>query len=94
MTGASSIIDSCKWTRTNASLFDVSHMCSIKWTGKDADAFLERVTVADIAGLPVGTGKLSIITNERGGVIDDTMITRCDDHIYQVRPANGFQPDL
>lgn len=31
--GASSIIDSCKWTRTNASLFDVSHMCSIKWTG-------------------------------------------------------------
>lgn len=23
--------------RKNASLFDVSHMCSVKWTGKDAE---------------------------------------------------------
>lgn len=62
----------------------MSNLRPLHITGKDADAFLERVTVADIAGLPVGTGKLSIITNEEGGVIDDTMITRCDDHIYQV----------
>ena len=82
--GASSIKDSTVWTRTGASLFDVGHMCSLKWTGNDAADFLERVTVADVHGLAVNTSTLSVITNEEGGVIDDTMITKCTDHIYQV----------
>jgi glycine cleavage system aminomethyltransferase T len=47
---AASIKDSARWTRKHASLFDVGHMCSLKWTGKDATAFLESVTVADIQG--------------------------------------------
>ena len=60
-----------------ASLFDVSHMCSIRWSGKDAVAFLEHVTVCDVAGLPINQGTLSVITTESGGVVDDTMITKC-----------------
>jgi len=60
-----------------ASLFDVSHMCSIRWSGKDAAAFLEHVTVCDVEGLAVNQGTLSVITTESGGVIDDTMITKC-----------------
>jgi glycine cleavage system aminomethyltransferase T len=82
--GASSIKDSTVWTRTGASLFDVGHMCSLRWTGKDAADFLERVTVADVHGLGMNQSTLSVITNETGGVIDDTMITKCPDHIYQV----------
>ena len=38
----------------SASLFDVGHMGQIKWHGKDAAAFLERVTVADVAELKPG----------------------------------------
>ncbi|CAK9032608.1 Aminomethyltransferase, partial [Durusdinium trenchii] len=96
---ALSIIDSTKWTRESASLFDVSHMCSIRWTGKDAFDFVERVTTADVYGLPAMTGSLSVITNERGGVIDDTLVTKCSskehgEHVYQVVNAGCAPKDL
>lgn len=58
-----------------ASLFDVSHMCQLRWKGRDRIKFLERMTVADLQTLPEGHGKLSVITNEEGGIIDDTVIT-------------------
>ena len=44
--------------------------------GKDAIAFLESLVVGDIAGLADGTGTLSVFTNEKGGIIDDTVITK------------------
>jgi len=94
-----SIIESTKWTRESASLFDVSHMCSIRWTGKDAFDFVERVTTADVKGLDVMKGTLSVIPNERGGVIDDTMVTKCHskehgEHVYQVVNAGCAPKDL
>jgi len=94
-----SIIESTKWTRESASLFDVSHMCSIRWTGKDAFDFVERVTTADVKGLGTMRGTLSVIPNERGGVIDDTMVTKCyskehGEHVYQVVNAGCAPKDL
>uniref|UniRef100_A0A7S0HWT1 Aminomethyltransferase n=1 Tax=Hanusia phi TaxID=3032 RepID=A0A7S0HWT1_9CRYP len=95
---ADSIINSVKHVRNKAGLFDVSHMCSIRWRGKDAVAFVESVTVADIENLPMGKGTLSIIPNEKGGIIDDTMITKTTDkkgdHIYQVINAGCAPKDL
>jgi hypothetical protein len=44
--------------------------------GKDAVRFLETLVVGDVSGLADGTGSLSVITNESGGVIDDTVITK------------------
>ena len=32
--------------------------------------------VGDIAGLADNTGSLSVITNEKGGIIDDTVVTK------------------
>ena len=49
--------------------------------------FLERVTVGDIAGLNEGQACLSLLTNENGGIIDDTVITNAGDYIYMV--VNG-----
>jgi len=94
-----SIIDSTKWTRESASLFDVSHMCSIRWTGKHAIDFVETVTTADIHGLAPMKGTLSVIPNEAGGVIDDTMVTKCvssahGEHVYQVVNAGCAEKDL
>jgi aminomethyltransferase len=51
----------------NASLFDVSHMGQIKWHGKDAVKFIEKMVVGDIASLKEGEAKLSLIMNEKGG---------------------------
>ena len=77
------------WCRSEgkASLFDVSHMGQIRWRGGDRVKFLERVTVGDIAGLKEGMACLSLVTNERGGIIDDTVITNAGEYIYMV--VNG-----
>jgi aminomethyltransferase len=71
----------------NCSVFDVSHMGQIKWHGPDAVKFLEKVVCGDIAMLQPGFGKLSMIMNENGGIVDDTVITNAGDYIYMV--VNG-----
>ena len=48
---------------------------------------MEKVVVGDIAGLAPGSGCLSLVTNEKGGIIDDTVITNAGDFIYMV--VNG-----
>lgn len=70
-----------------ASLFDVSHMGQIRWHGKDRTRFLERIVVSDIQELAPNSGRLSLITNSNGGIIDDTVITNAGDYIYMV--VNG-----
>jgi aminomethyltransferase len=71
----------------SAGLFDVSHMGQIKWYGKDAIKFLESVVVGDLQSLKPGEAKLSLIMNEKGGIVDDTVITNAGDHIFMV--VNG-----
>lgn len=59
-----------------ASVFDVSHMGQIKWTGKDAADFVEKCVVGDVKGLKSGEGRLTLITNATGGIIDDTVVSK------------------
>eukprot|EP00850_Spirogloea_muscicola_P004317 SM000018S03682 [mRNA] locus=s18:718627:721434:- [translate_table: standard] len=90
-----SIIDSTLNCRSNGSLFDVSHMCGLSLKGKDSIPFLETLVVGDLASLKLGTGSLSVFTNEKGGVIDDTVISKlADDHIYLVLNAGCRDKDL
>ncbi|KAJ7565046.1 hypothetical protein O6H91_02G045500 [Diphasiastrum complanatum] len=90
-----SIMDSTINCRSNGSLFDVSHMCGLSLKGRDAIPFLETLVVGDIAALPAGTGTLSVFTNQKGGIIDDTVITKVkDDHIYLVVNAGCRDKDL
>lgn len=58
-----------------ASVFDVSHMGQLRWTGKDAAEFLEKCVVGDIKGLKSGEGRLTLITNATGGIVDDTVVS-------------------
>ncbi|KAF9430046.1 hypothetical protein BGZ76_000987 [Entomortierella beljakovae] len=82
------------WTRTNASVFDVSHMLATRITGKDRVKFYETITVADIEALPVGSSTLSVFTNESGGIIDDTIICKHQDSLYVVSNAGCADKDL
>lgn len=68
----------CIHTRTKASLFDVSHMGQVRITGSDSVKFIESIVVGDIESLKPGNSQLSLITNEEGGIIDDTVITKED----------------
>jgi len=89
-----SIIDSHLHTRQQASLFDVSHMAQLRITGKDRIKFLESLTVADLQSLPETHAKLSVLTNEKGGIIDDTMITNRGSHVFMVVNAGCAYKDI
>lgn len=81
-------------TRTKgcASLFDVSHMGQITWSGREANQFVEKMVCGDIISLKSGESKLSLIMNEAGGIMDDTVITKDDDNnIFMV--VNGACKD-
>ena len=70
-------------------------MCGLTLSGKDAIPFLEGLVVGDIAGLADGTGSLSVFTNEKGGIIDDTVVTKVSDtEIYLVVNAGCREKDL
>ena len=64
-------------TRAAAGLFDVSHMGTIRIEG-DADLYghFEKLVPGDILGLQPGAVRYSMLLNERGGIIDDIMVTR------------------
>ncbi|XP_011086193.1 aminomethyltransferase, mitochondrial [Sesamum indicum] len=90
-----SIMDSTLNCRDNGSLFDVSHMCGLSLKGKDCIPFLEKLVIADVAGLAPGTGTLTILTNEKGGAIDDSVIAKVtNEHIYLVVNAGCRDKDL
>eukprot|EP01098_Paradermamoeba_levis_P005043 TRINITY_DN2141_c0_g1_i1.p1 TRINITY_DN2141_c0_g1~~TRINITY_DN2141_c0_g1_i1.p1 ORF type:complete len:402 (-),score=165.26 TRINITY_DN2141_c0_g1_i1:31-1236(-) len=81
-------------TRESAGWFDVSHMLQLTLHGKDRVAFLESLTVVDLVNLAPNSSSLSVFTNEKGGIIDDTMITNAGNHIYVVVNAGCAEKDL
>lgn len=89
-----SIIDTHLHTRTKAGLFDVSHMGQLILRGKDRAEFLEGLVVGDLQGLPENHARLSLFTNEGGGIKDDTVISRYPDHLYVVINAGCTDKDL
>jgi len=73
-----SVSQSHVFTREHASIFDVSHMVQRLFSGPGATAFLERVTPGGIAALGPYRSTLSALLhpNGKGGIVDDTIITR------------------
>ena len=89
------ISESVAQVRERAGLFDVSHMCGITLSGTDAERFVEKIVVGDISGLTEGTGTLSVMLDEAGGIIDDTVVTRVGKgEIYMVLNAGCAEKDL
>jgi aminomethyltransferase len=70
--------------RTAAALFDVSHMGQLRLEGEGADAALETLVPIDIVGLGVNRQRYALFTNDRGGILDDLMVTRREDDLLLV----------
>lgn len=81
-------------TRTQAGLFDISHMGQIRLEGESAAEWLESLVPGDIKGLLPGQQRYSVLTNSAGGVIDDLMITRMPDYYFLVVNASRKQHDF
>ncbi len=81
-------------TREAASLFDVSHMGQLTVSGKDAAAALERLLPVDLLGLGKNRQRYALITNERGGIQDDLMVTNAGEYLFLVVNASRKNEDL
>ena len=67
-------------TRASAGLFDVSHMGQALLTGaSDPAVALEKIVPGSIMGLEPEKMRYTVLLNDAGGIIDDLMVTRCDD---------------
>lgn len=63
--------------RTDAGMFDVSHMVVTDITGSQAKAWLQKLLANDVAKLKtVGKALYSAMLNDNGGVIDDLIVYR------------------
>lgn len=66
--------------RTDAGMFDVSHMVVTDIQGKDAKAWLQKLLANDIAKAKfVGKAIYSAMLNDQGGVIDDLIAYRMNE---------------
>ena len=60
--------------RTNAGIFDVSHMGEFILKGEEALGLIQRVTTNDASKLKKGQAQYSCFTNDSGGIVDDLLV--------------------
>ncbi|AMM20280.1 glycine cleavage system protein T [Frondihabitans sp. PAMC 28766] len=70
--------------RTAAGLFDLSHMAEIAVVGQDAGRFLDNALAGTLSTIAVGRAKYSLLLSPAGGIIDDLVVYRLDDHDFLV----------
>ena len=81
-------------TRTRSTLFDVSHMGEIEARGRDAVAFVNRITSNDVTKLVDGQAQYSALTTPEGTVVDDLLVYRFGpEHLLLVVNASTTDKD-
>jgi glycine cleavage system T protein (aminomethyltransferase) len=81
-------------TRAQAGLFDVSHMGQIRLHGAKAAQALEALVPGDLQALAPGRMRYTLLLNDRGGILDDLMVTRLADGLMLVVNAACKEADL
>jgi aminomethyltransferase len=89
------ILEEHRAVRTQAGLFDISHMGEIFITGSGAEPWLNRLLTNDVSRLSDGEGQYTLLLNERGGVIDDLICYRLEPgHYLLLVNASKIEEDL
>ena len=71
------IVEEHRFTRTEVGFFDVSHMGQLSIEGKEAlELALEKIIPIDIKSIKLNQSKYSFLTNEKGGIYDDLIVTK------------------
>lgn len=83
-----------KHCREKAALFDASHMGQCKLIGKNAAQALETLVPADYQNLAILHQRYTQFTNEKGGILDDLMVTNCGDYLFVVVNAGCKDADF
>lgn len=89
-----SLLDEHHAVRSDAGMFDVSHMTVVDVTGADARAYLRYLLANDVDRVPVGKALYAAMLNEEGGVIDDLIVYRRQDDYRLVVNCGTREKDL
>ena len=75
--------------RETVGLFDLSHMGRLYFRGAEGRALLQRVTTNNLESLSQGRAQYSLICDEQGGVLDDTVVYNLGDELLLVVNASN-----
>lgn len=78
------VIQEHRAVRGDAGVFDVSHMGELEVEGPTARELLQTTLSNDVDRLQPGQAQYSLITNDAGGIVDDVIVYRLDEHRYFV----------
>ena len=89
-------IDEHNAVRTDAGMFDVSHMTVVDISGVDARSYLRKLLANDVAKLDGKIGKAiyTAMLNGKGGVIDDLIVYNLGDGYRLVVNCGTREKDL
>jgi aminomethyltransferase len=76
------VIQEHRAVRGGAGVFDVSHMGEVEVEGPRAHEFLQTLLSNDLGRLRTGEAQYTLLTNERGGIVDDLIAYRLGEHRY------------
>ena len=81
--------------RSQAALFDVSHMGQATLSGTNVAAALEKLVPSDIIALKPNRQRYTLLTNEAGGILDDLMVANLgSDKFFLVVNASRKDDDF
>jgi aminomethyltransferase len=72
------VIPEHRAVRGDAGIFDVSHMGEIEVEGPRALELLQSLLSSDLEQIEPGRARYTLLTNERGGIVDDLIAYRLD----------------
>jgi aminomethyltransferase len=76
------VIPEHRAVRTDSGVFDVSHMGELEVEGPKAHEFLQSVLSNDLDKVEPGGAQYTLLTNERGGIVDDLIAYRLEQGRY------------
>src|SRR5579884_4016237 len=76
------VIPEHRAVRTDAGVFDVSHMGELEVEGPRARELLQGALCNDLDRIATGEAQYTLLTNEEGGIVDDLIVYRTGEHSF------------
>jgi|SRR5215210_1408806 len=89
------VIPEHRAVRTDAGLFDVSHMGELEVEGPGARELLQAALSNDLDRIGPGQAQYTLLTNEQGGIVDDLIVYERDPECFLlIVNASNREPDF
>src|SRR5918999_3856328 len=78
------VIPEHRAVRSDCGVFDVSHMGELEVEGPRANELLQATLSNDLDKISPGGAQYTLLTNERGGILDDLIVYKLEDFRFLV----------